>query len=231
MITNNGPVQESIIRNLTAWELRNLQVAGIRISASQEVQRKYQIPNRCSEKDPNNQEGMCTNTTKSFDEIIACTGYPLNLSNQRPVLHNWLGGHETKPCLENLEIEFWRNLERLRHVSGSVPEREANTDKYPLHNKVCGRCREVYAAENLTEQLTTIESFRWPLCKHHSLKMATEFPLNACRCLAFVNEQWRCKRCTNYTLAFLKMRAFRAQCSLRRVTFPWFRPWKCLQIL
>lgn len=233
MITTHGPVQESIIRNLTAWELRNLQLAGIGILASQEVQRKYQIPNRCSEKDPDNQEGMCTNTTESFDEIRACVGHPSNLPIPKPlqVLQNWLGDHKTKPCLENLEVEFWRSLERLRHPPGSVPEREANTDERPIHNKVCRRCRDFYAAENLNEQLTTIESFRWPLCKYHGLKMATEFPLNACRCLAFVNEQWRCKRCTNYTLAFLNMRAFKAQCSLRRLTFPWSRPWKCLRML
>lgn len=54
MVGNNGPVHESIIRNLTRWDFRDLQLAGIWIAVNQEFHRKHQKPTRCNGKDPEN---------------------------------------------------------------------------------------------------------------------------------------------------------------------------------
>lgn len=228
MIANNGPVQESIMRNLTAWEFRNLQLAGVRISIGQQVQKKHLIPNCCSERDPENQDRMCTNTTELFDEIRACAGHPLYEPDRRPALQRWIGNHKTKPCVQN---KPWRVKERLPHVPGSAPEKEPNTEEHPVHTKVCRRCREFYAAKSLNKQLLTIAQCRWPLCKHHSLTLAMEYPLNACRCVAYINDRWRCRRCAADTLACLKKRASKARPSVVGAKFPLLRPWTLLRIL
>ena len=226
LITNNAPVQESIMRNLTPWEFRNLQLAGVRILVSRKVQRKHLTPNRCSEKDPENQEEICTNTTKSFEEIRACAGHPLNIPDQGPFLK--IGDSKVKACLHT---EPCRVEERLSHDSGNVPDNEPNTEQHPIHTKVCKRCRDFYAAEQLNQQLLTIAHSRWPLCKDHSLALAMENPLNACRCLAYINDRWRCKRCTAETLAFLETRAFDVRQSIIRARYPLYRPWTWLRIL
>ncbi|MCJ1262347.1 hypothetical protein MMC22_002217 [Lobaria immixta] len=228
MVLNNGPVQTSIIQNLTRWEFLNLQLAGLRIPVGREFKRKMQIPTGCSEVNPRNRDEMCAHTTESFDEIRACAGYPFRTPNGDFVMENWMADHRTQICLLN---EPWRVQERHDLAPGSRPDLEPNAEKYPIHTKICRRCHEFYAVQRLNEQLLMIADFRAPLCKQHSLELTYQFPLNACRCLAFINDKWRCRRCCVHSLNTLDIRAYVSKESLKNVRIPWSQPWAYLQSL
>lgn len=213
LITNNGPIQESIMRNLTGWDFRNLKLAGVRITVSREFQRRHQIPIRCNERDPQ-WPGRCDNTTETYDEIRACTGSPLWYLSRRAHIEKSLGDQKLQPCL----------------LQGN-PDNEPNTREYPIHKKACRSCRDFYRARELHDQLLAISELRMPLCKRHSLKQAKQFPLNACRCLDYVNDKWRCRRCYEETLYFLITRADLSRQSLANVRVPWSWPWAHLRSL
>ncbi|MCJ1262383.1 hypothetical protein MMC22_002253 [Lobaria immixta] len=179
MITNNGPVQTSIIRNLTRWEFRNLQLAGVRISVGRVFRRKHQIPTRCDECNPEEEEQLlarCTNSTQTFDEIRACSGSPF--FSQGKLRENSISDQEIQDCLQT---EPWWGEE-------DSPENGPNTDKHPIHTKVCRRCRDWYVANEMFHQVLTIAEFRTPLCKRHSLEQANQSPLNACHCFNYIND-------------------------------------------
>lgn len=225
MITNNGPVQTSIIRNLTPWEFRNLQLAGIRISVNREFQRRHQAPIRCNERDPVNPDERCPNTTESFDEIRACAGHPFGCVKGKTFqdiwMGIWMGAEKTRPCIQN---EPWHIQEKGWLVTESQPGNEPNTIQYPIHTKVCRRCRDYNAAESLNVQLRAIAHFRTPLCKWHSLEQARQSPLNACRCFAFINDKWRCRSCYSQTLSYLSGHAAVSRWFLTDVRIPWSQP-------
>lgn len=228
MITNNGPVQTSIIRNLTPWEFRNLQLAGIRIPVNRVFQRRHQTLIRCNERDPENPEERCPNTTELFEEIRACAGRPFGIVKGKTFMESWMGAEKTRPCIQ---YEPWKIQERRWLVIESQPGSEPNVRQYPIHTKVCRRCRDFYAAEQLNEQLREIADFRTPLCKWHSLEQARQSPLNVCRCLAFINDKWRCRRCYSQTLSFLNAHAGNSKWSLTNVRIPWSHPQAYLRSL
>ena len=222
MITNNGPVQTSIVRNLTRWEFRNLQLAGVRISVGRVFRRKYQIPIRCDECNPEEEEQLvarCTNSTQTFDEIRACSGSPF--LSQGKLRENSISDQEIQDCLQT---EPWWGEE-------DSPENGPNTDKHPIHTKVCRRCRDWYVANEMFHQVRTIAEFRTPLCKRHSLERANQSPLNACRCFNYINDKWRCSFCYGNTLHYLKSRADVFKIFLANVQIPWSHPWTYLTSL
>lgn len=219
MMTNNGPIQTSITRNLTRWEFRNLQLAGVRIPASRGFRRKHLIPDRCDEWDPQKRLRRCANTTKTFDEIRACSGSPA--FSPGTVLEDSIAAQRTQACLRP-EVWWWRE-----DSQDNCP----NAGKYPEHTKVCRRCRDSFAAEELNDQLRQIAGFRTPLCKSHSLQQAKQLPLNACRCFAFVNDKWRCSYCYCDTLYYLASRAHVFRISLVNKQIPWYHPWAYLTSL
>ena len=225
MVINNGPIQTSIIRNLTRWEFRNLLLAGVRIPVDRTFLRKYLIPNRCNELDPERSIGMverCTNTTERFDDIKACSGGPLCIAQRTFLLEKRIGAEKMKLCLQG---EPWRRPEN------NPDDNELNTNKYPIHTKVCRRCRDFYAAEVRDHQLEKIAGFRTPLCKEHSLELANQLPLNNCRCFDYINHKWRCKFCCSDTLYYLNARAFLSRSNLMQKKVPWSRPWAYLKSL
>lgn len=215
---NNGPIQTSIMQNLTRWDFRNLLLAGIRISVSRGFQRRHQKPTRCNEGDPERPGKRCANTTESFDDIRACAGHPALVFRKGKIhLEDWLGAQEIQPCLQHERFRVWE----------SNPDNEPNVSKYPIHSKVCRRCRDFYAAQGWHHHLL-IARFRQPLCKRHSLAHSNRFPLNACHCLAYVNDKWRCRRCCIDTMDFVEIRAIEFRRSRPRVKTPWSRPWAYL---
>ena len=216
---NNGPVQTSIVRNLTRWEFRNLQLAGVRIPAGRDFRRKYLIADRCDEWNPERRLRRCANTTKTFDEIKACSGSPAYSAGT--ILADSITDQEIKACLRP-EVWWWRE-----ESPGNCP----NADKYPECTKVCRRCRDAYAAEDLNDQLQTIAGFRTPLCKSHSLQQAKQLPLNACRCFDYIHDKWRCSYCYCDTLYYLTSRAHVFRTSLADVQIPWSHPWAYLTSL
>lgn len=216
MVTNNTPVQTSLIKNLTRWDFRNLQLAGVKIPVSREFQRKHLVPNRCDEWDPEKPE-RCANTTESFDEIKACAGQPMRYKNQDLAESIWV--QKTQPCLQNQILGFDK----------SGLDNEPNTGKYPIHTKVCRRCHDNFAARELDRQLrytNDIASLRLAFCKQHKIQLTDQYPRNSCRCRGFVNDKWRCIRCYTDTLVFLNARANAIRSSLTRATIPWYQqPW------
>lgn len=219
LIENNGPVQESLIPHLTRWEFRNLLLAGVRVPVSRAFQRRHLKPTRCNENDPDAPGERCANTTESVDEIRACTGHPLWVSNRTFYLKKWTGAQEIRPCLQT---------ERFPEAD---LDDEPNTDNHPIHSKICRRCRDFYAAEHLDEQRWTMAQFSAPLCKRHSLAQAAQLPLNACRCFAYVNDVWRCRRCHRDSMYYLKLRADYFRKPLMDVDIPWRHPVKRLRSL
>lgn len=205
MITNNGPVQTSIMQNLTRWEFRNLQMAGVRLPISRTVQRKYQIPDRCDQRAPEIRREQCANTTESFDEIKACMGYPQFYYSDRIPVGTWQGAQWISPCLQR-ERGWWDDK--------TVWRREPNTDKYPIHSKVCRSCRDFHIKTKTDRYLQGIARFGRPLCKQHGLEHTDQFPHNACRCAEYINSQWRCSQCSDDTMRHLMERAFLLRRSL-----------------
>ncbi|MCJ1470932.1 hypothetical protein MMC07_009580 [Pseudocyphellaria aurata] len=218
ILTSCGPVLESITQNLTGWEFRNLQLAGVRISVGREFQRRHQIPNHCNNEIHLGTE--CDNTTESFD-VRSCKGRPMiERKNGRILLEEWVG---TTPMYSCLRDDWWRGWQLL--VDDPNPHPEPNRDQYPIHTKICRPCRDASAAELLEEQLLTIAQYNAPLCKVHSLDQTiAQFPHNACRCLAFVRDPWRCRRCYQATLAYLAHRAH-IQPLFRQFAPAWQRAW------
>ena len=217
MIMNNGPVQTSIMRNLTRWEFRNLQLAGVRFSGNRLLLRKYLIPDRCNEWEPQIsllwKSERCLNTSKSFDGVRACSGCPVSISEESLVMGKGIGGEEIEKCVR--EVHWWDD--------------EVNAERYPIHKKVCSRCRQYYAAANLADQLQRIAQFRTPLCKQHSLEHSNQFPSDACCCFGFVNHKWRCTSCYASTLNYLSTRAHVFSRALREKKIPWSHPWEYLR--
>lgn len=198
LIVNNWPVQTSIIQNLTGWDFRNLQLAGVPISLSKTLQRKLQIPIRCDERDPEKYTHQCTNT-ETFDEIRACKGHPWHPWDETTLLNWHEAEHEhDKPCLQKDRMLYW----------GNPPNNEPNTSKYPIHSKVCRRCRDFWAARWADSHLREIARFGQPLCQQHSLEQANQFPLNTCRCFDFIHGKWRCMCCCVLALYYLETRCF-----------------------
>lgn len=214
MILNNGPIQESIIRNLTRWDFRNLQLAGVQIPLSRGLQRRLQKPTRCDEKDPENANRRCANSTISVDDIRACAGRPVWIVDM---------GFHVEECLEAQRIRPCLQKKTLRAQDDS-PDNEPNTGQYPIHSKVCGRCNEHYANKHLAQRLLTIDQFRIPLCKRHSLKHARKLPLNACRCIDYVNGNWRCRSCQRNAMLYLCTREGNFRRSISNVQIPWSHP-------
>ncbi|MCJ1470949.1 hypothetical protein MMC07_009597 [Pseudocyphellaria aurata] len=148
MITSCGPLLESIMQNLTPWEFRNLQLAGVRTSVGQEFQRRHQLPNRCNEIHFGTE---CDNTTESFD-VRSCKGSPMIVwKNGEILLKEWVGTTPMGPCIRD---DWWRAWKL--HVENPNPHPEPNQDQYPIHTKICRPCRDASAAELLGEQLLTI---------------------------------------------------------------------------
>lgn len=214
MIVNHVPIQTSIIENLTRWDFRNLQLAGVRIPIGRALEKTYLKPNRCNETDPDIPFERCANTTKSVDEIRACTGRPLWFSHGKIHLEGQIEAQDIQSCIEN---------ERFP-VQERNPDNEPNISEYPIHSKLCRRCRDCYAARTLNQQLLNISHFCTPLCKKHSLEHSNQSPLNACRCLEYVNGKWRCKRCSRDTMDYLDARADIFRRSLIEVKIPWSHP-------
>ena len=219
MVINNFPIQTSMIGNLTRWEFRNLQLAGVIIPVDRTFLRKQLVPNRCNELNETRTGGVkrCTNTTERFDDIKACSGSPSSLAQSTFVLEKPIGAEKIYPCLQRLG---WNNHEI-----------ELNTNKYPIHTKVCRRCRDFYAAEVRDYQVEEIAGFRRPLCKGHCLELADQLPLNACRCFDYINHKWRCNICCNNALCYLRARARFSRSILKQKNFPWSRPWAYRQSL
>lgn len=204
LISNYGPVQTSILNNLTRWEYRNLQLAGVRLPVSREFLKTHQIPTRCHEQNPENLDEQCANTTETFDEIRACEGHPLRLLRPEE-LH--------QPCIH---MPAW--------LLNSYDPAEPNIDRHPIHTKVCRRCRDFNADELLPMQLQTIAQFRMPLCERHSRKEAGQLPHNECRCLSFINDKWRCRSCSESTMLFLASGATNNRSSLDDRRISWTHP-------
>ncbi|MCJ1467744.1 hypothetical protein MMC07_006369 [Pseudocyphellaria aurata] len=223
MMTSCGPMQESIMQNLTRWEFRNLQLAGIRISVSREYQRRHQLPDHCNEICHGTQ---CDNSTESFD-VRSCKGRPMIvMKNGKLLLKECVGTTPMEPCIRDDWWRWWR-LDQ----DDPNPNPEPNRDQYPIHTKVCRPCRDASAAELLEEQLLNIAQYNAPLCKTHSLDQAiAQLPLNVCRCLAFVRDPWRCRRCYISTLSYLAYRAHN-QPPLRQIVSVWQRAWMYLKSL
>ena len=222
IIVNNGPVQTSIMRNLTRWEFRNLQLAGVRFSGSRQLQRKNLIPDRCIEWNPDmllREDMRCTNTTESLDEIRACSGLPVCISDKSLVMGKRIGGEEIQSCIE--DPPWWPIV--------SCEYTEVNVEKYPVHAKVCSRCRDSYAAINRAYQLQIIARFHRPLCKRHSLEQSSQLPIDACRCFDFVSDKWRCSSCWESTLSYLGNRADVFRTALLYERIPWSQPWEYLR--
>lgn len=220
LITNNGPVQTSIIENLTRWDFRNLQVAGVRLPISRTVQRKYQIPDRCDQRNPEIRTERCANTTESFDEIKACMGYPKFYYSERIPVGTWQGAQLIWPCLQR-ERGWWNDKK-------TVSRREPNTRKYPIHSKVCRSCRDFHINTKTDWYFQAIARFGRPLCKQHSLEQTDQFPHNACRCTEYINSQWRCSHCSDDTMIYLMNRAFLLR---RSLTNPSAQLWANYQTL
>lgn len=220
MMMRNTPIQTSVLRNLTRWDSRNLQLAGLRIEVSRELQRRHLIPVRCDEWDPENMGKKCANTTEVIDEIRACTGYPV-ITRWPIILARRLEDEEIRLCLYNEQLEFWQRY----------PDDFSDTVGYPVHTKVCRRCRDFHAAKKLDEQLLMIARFRMPLCKQHSLEQANQSPVAACRCLDYLNGKWRCRSCCDETMYYMRRRAGIIRRSLKTVKTSWSSPWTYLQSL
>lgn len=220
MIANNGPIQASIMRHLTTWEFRNLQLAGVRLPVSRAFQRRQLIPNRCNERDPDIPENQCANTTETFDNIRACAGRPM-IDLPQIEMDKTIEAQKMQPCLKN---EWWR-------VRDSNQVNEPNTSNHPIHTKVCSRCRDRYAWEQLVEQVQRIATLRVPLCKRHSLEQANPLPPNNCHCYGYINDKWRCRRCNSETLYYLEYRAEVYRKSLADSRIPWSQPWASLRSL
>lgn len=218
MIANNGPIQESILRYLTRWDFRNLQLAGVRISINRQVRRQYQIPDRCDGTYPEDSVERCINTTQSFDEIRACEGHP-EVDWEESELKKSTAAQKISPCLQDQRFS-----DRARN-----PDNEPNTNKYPIHTKICRGCRDHLAAivaRDSDQQLRMIADFGRPLCEQHSLEHANRFPINACRCLDYMNNTWRCFGCFNDTLFYMKNRVCFLENSIRHQNerTPWSQP-------
>lgn len=213
LITNYGPVQTSVINNLTRWDSTNLQLAGVGLPVSQEFLRTHQVPTRCHEQDPEHVDERCANTTENFgDEIRACEGRPLRYPKENPIIRESLGDQELRPCVP---VARW-----LPESNDPV---EPNVDRYPIHTKVCRRCRDFYAAALLHIQRRTIMRFRMSLCHRHSVEQANQRVPNACRCFDYINDKWRCHSCYQDTLCYLVYRASRNK-RARDVENPWTHP-------
>ncbi|MCJ1465009.1 hypothetical protein MMC07_003624 [Pseudocyphellaria aurata] len=188
------------MQNLTRWEFRNLQLAGVRISVSREFQERHLLPNRCNEIIPTRLKPQCDNTTESFD-VRSCKGRPRRMIKMFTIyLEERVGSTPMESCLRD---DLWRLA-----LASPNPDPEPNRDQYPIHTKICQPCRDASAEELLAEQSRMIARFNKPLCKVHSLdRRIASFPRNACRCLAFVRDSWRCRRCYEHTLSYLAYRA------------------------
>ncbi|MCJ1470077.1 ATP-dependent Lon protease pim1 [Pseudocyphellaria aurata] len=219
VITSCLPVLESIIQNLSPWEIRNLQLAGVRIPVGREFQRRHHVPNCCNEISLIRLGPPCDNTTESFD-VRSCKGRPMEVKkNGKILLEERVGNTPMEPCLRD---EWWRLI--LANPNPD-PHPEPNRDRYPIHTKICQPCRDVFVAELLEAALLTIARYNTPLCKAHSLDHAiAQFPPNACRCLAFINEPWRCRRCHFNALDYLAYRAHNKP-PFRRSLPVWRRAW------
>ena len=213
IMLRHAPIQKAIIQNLTRWDFRNLQLAGIRVPVSRECQRKYLKPDRCNDYNPGHPGELCANSTAFVDEMRACEGRHIWFSDGVLHIKKWIGHQDIKPCLLSEKPLAWDSSE------------EPNTDTHPIHTKVCKRCRDFYVAEHLNERLRTITTrFPKPLCKRHSLAHANRFPLNACRCAEILNSKWRCSTCLRETMDYLELRADVCRIWLTDVKVPWSHP-------
>lgn len=221
MILNHGPIQESIIQNLTRWDFRNLLLAGVRTPVNQEFQRKHQLPTRCNEEDPEIPGEQCPHSTATGDEIRACSGRPMWVTKDKKVyVTKWIG-HQP-----------WLN-HRGQHSNSDDGQ---NTIQHPIHFKVCKRCHESCAAVNRAKSLLTIARFRTPLCKMHSREQSKQSPPDACRCLDFIFGNWdskpKCSKCQSITQFYLFARSAINRKNSSAPKFPWSSPifaqWKNL---
>lgn len=215
MILNNGPVQESVIQNLTLWEFRNLQLAGVQIPANRKLQRKFLKPTRCSEYEPGDPGERCANSTATFDDIQACAGRPSYAVNNRPNVAEWLGAQDMLPCLEQVIFQ--------------CTDDEPNTSQHPIHSKVCKRCHEFYAEDGIAGRLQGIARFQTPLCRLHSLEQSKQSPLNACRCVDYMVGKRKCYYCHRCTYDYLTIRHTLFRDSIAEARIPWTRPFALLR--
>ena len=219
IILNHGPVQESIIRNLTRWDFRNLQLAGVRIPVSQQFQKKYLKPTRCNETDPHDWDRKrCASSTATVDEIRACAGGPVWVVDNISKVTEWIGAQAIRPCLEH----------EMFGIQYNNADDEPNTSQYPIHSKVCKSCFEFFAARN--DILLANAVSQSPLCKQHSLEQSKQSPVNACRCLDYLNGKYRCRRCQRDAFAYLCRRDIIFG-SIAKPRIPWSHPFARLRRL
>lgn len=176
--------QTSMLSNLTRLDFKNLQLAGIRISVSREIQQKYLLPSKCNEKlrTPGSESVTCTNTTETVREIKACHGK-----------HRQYKNLALRPGL-------------VKHVRGSkYPVEESDEHEGGSFGSfnVCIQCRDRDRERRLAIESQTIRACRAILCRHHSLKYLHQRPYNMCRCRMFLDQHWRCHACSLDTLAVL----------------------------
>lgn len=193
-----NPVEEAITRNLNRSDLRNLRLAGIRVSASPQLQNAWLIPTQCDElgwldKTP------CNNSTENVDEIRPCEGYPPTY-----LVNPFVGGPGN--------IEKWsepRNRKICAGLHSSTPEWKISE---PLHRNICKPCRDRdtdlrhHQAPSLlaNSHPEDILTFRTPLCDWHSHdQQLTQHPHNVCHCSQNINGKWRCNRCCDHYVLYL----------------------------
>ena len=197
LFETNYTVEEAIIRNLDRSDLRNLRLAGMRVSASLQLQQRWLIPTQCQEINPWDKT-QCRNSTENVNEIRPCEGHP-----PAYLVNPFVGGPGS--------IERWSDPRDRRICAGLHSDTPEWRLQVSLHRNICRPCRQ----RDITHRQSTvpflsidhpacIRRLRTPLCPSHSRDQElTQLPHNVCHCTKNISGKWRCSQCCNSYLFYL----------------------------
>ena len=166
--TLNGcyPIQTAALSSLDRTDFRNMQLAGLGLGVSKDVQRKFLVPIACIHSRPKYGD-WCTNSTATMDEIKPCTGLTLNRSGR----------------IETANIDHLNQRDPLAKESDAIHEA----------HYVCLECAQKPASVQMDCEI--IASGRTALCRKHTRENTPFAHHGPCRCLESLLTGWRCWNC------------------------------------
>lgn len=196
------PFRTALLSCLNRLDFKNFQLAGTRTPVSQELRREYLIPSKCdsveividvhSQTTPTFTQVACTNTTRTVGEIMACHGNIHDGYGLRGRQERWV---EPASHLKHVHDSPCRMIQATMNQGG-------NFDSF----NVCIQCRHKDRRMSRAYIHYAITGLHSGLCETHCLAAAAEQPYNSCRCRAFLEKYWQCRRCAFKTVQELEHR-------------------------
>lgn len=175
VLNNCYPVQTAVLSFLDRTDFRNMQLAGLGLGVSKEVQRKTLIPIACNDSRKASRFGpprVCANTTSIMDEVKPCTGRIWHQLARRG----------------SMDIGDCRQPHHFR----------TGTDVHGKSHNVCLEC--IQSAAEIISPQEYIPRARTTICRKHTRENTPLAHHGPCQCFEILATEWRCWECRVITL-------------------------------